>query len=40
LDKLIPGLTGWAQVNERDELSIPEKVLLEVDYMQKKIILV
>ena len=36
LDKLIPGLTGWAQVNGRDELSIPEKVLLEVDYMQKK----
>ena len=36
LDKLIPGLTGWAQINGRDELSIPEKVLLEVDYMQKK----
>ena len=36
LDKLIPGLTGWAQVNGRDELSIPEKVLLEVEYMQKK----
>ena len=40
VDKLIPGVTGWAQVNGRDELSIPEKVLLEVDYMQKKIILV
>ena len=36
LDKLIPGLTGWAQVNGRDELSIPEKVMLEVEYMQKK----
>ena len=36
LDKLIPGLTGWAQINGRDELSIPEKVLLEVEYMQKK----
>jgi O-antigen biosynthesis protein WbqP len=36
LDKLIPGLTGWAQVNGRDELSIPEKVALEVEYMQKK----
>ena len=36
LDKLIPGLTGWAQVNGRDELSIPEKVALEVEYMHKK----
>ena len=36
LDKLIPGLTGWAQVNGRDELSIPEKVALEVEYVQKK----
>ncbi|MDP6641614.1 MAG: sugar transferase [Nitrososphaerales archaeon] len=36
LDKLIPGLTGWAQVNGRDELSIPEKVAFEVEYMQKK----
>ena len=33
LHKLIPGLTGWAQVNGRDDLSIPEKVLLEVEYM-------
>ena len=36
LDKLIPGLTGWAQVNGRDDLSIPEKVLLEVEYMSNK----
>ena len=36
LDQLLPGLTGWAQVNGRDELSIPEKVALEVEYMQKK----
>ena len=36
LHKLIPGLTGWAQVNGRDDLSIPEKVMLEVEYMQKK----
>ena len=36
LDKLLPGLTGWAQVNGRDELSIPEKVALEVEYVQKK----
>jgi O-antigen biosynthesis protein WbqP len=36
LDMLIPGLTGWAQINGRDELSIPEKVALEVEYLQKK----
>ena len=36
LHKLIPGLTGWAQVNGRDDLSIPEKVLLEVEYMHNK----
>lgn len=31
---LVPGLTGWAQVNGRDELSIPEKVTLDVQYLQ------
>ena len=36
VDKLVPGVTGWAQINGRDELSIPEKVALEVEYMQKK----
>ena len=36
LDKLLPGLTGWARVNGRDELSATEKVMLEVEYMQKK----
>jgi len=33
---LVPGLTGWAQVNGRDELSIPEKVKLDVSYMHHK----
>ena len=33
---LTPGLTGWAQVNGRDELSIPDKVKLDVEYMQKR----
>ena len=33
---LVPGLTGWAQVNGRDELPIPVKVDLDVEYMQKK----
>lgn len=34
--KLLPGLTGWAQVNGRDELPIPDKVLFDIEYMQKK----
>jgi len=36
VDKLTPGLTGWAQVNGRDELPIPEKVALDVEYMQRQ----
>jgi len=36
LDKLVPGLTGWAQINGRDELSIPEKVTMELEYMENK----
>lgn len=34
--ELVPGLTGWAQVNGRDELPIPEKVRLDVEYMQSR----
>jgi O-antigen biosynthesis protein WbqP len=33
---LVPGLTGWAQVNGRDELPIPVKVNLDVEYMQRQ----
>jgi O-antigen biosynthesis protein WbqP len=33
IDRLLPGLTGWAQVNGRDELAIPEKVKLDAEYM-------
>ena len=33
---LLPGLTGWAQVNGRDELPIPEKVKLDVAYLQRQ----
>ena len=36
VDKLIPGITGWAQVNGRDELSLEQKVALEKDYLVKK----
>lgn len=34
--KLVPGLTGWAQINGRDELPIPEKVKLDVEYLQRR----
>lgn len=33
---LVPGLTGWAQVNGRDELPIPQKVALDVEYLHKR----
>ena len=33
VDKLLPGITGWAQVNGRDELSIADKVTLDVEYL-------
>lgn len=35
---LLPGLTGWAQVNGRDELPIPDKVALDVEYLRQKTI--
>ncbi len=37
--KLKPGITGWAQINGRDEISIPEKVKLEQEYLYRKSIL-
>jgi len=36
IDKLLPGVTGWAQVNGRDKLSIPDKVALDVEYIQRQ----
>ena len=36
VDKVLHGLTGWAQVNGRDELPIPEKVVLDVEYMERQ----
>ena len=36
VDKLKPGITGWAQVNGRDELSIFDKVALDVEYLKKQ----
>lgn len=34
--ELMPGLTGWAQVNGRDELPIPDKVKLDAEYLQRR----
>ncbi|MDP1595512.1 MAG: sugar transferase [Methylotenera sp.] len=36
VDKLVPGLTGWAQINGRDELPIPDKVGLDVEYVNNQ----
>jgi O-antigen biosynthesis protein WbqP len=36
VSKLKPGITGWAQINGRDEISIVDKVQLEQEYLQKK----
>jgi O-antigen biosynthesis protein WbqP len=36
VDKLKPGITGWAQINGRDDISIEKKVELEQEYLQKK----
>jgi len=36
VDKLLPGITGWAQVNGRDDLSIPDKVALDAEYLNRQ----
>ncbi|GAB4396829.1 MAG: sugar transferase [Rhodoferax sp.] len=36
VDQLRPGLTGWAQINGRDELPIPQKVALDVEYLKRQ----
>lgn len=36
VEKLAPGLTGWAQIHGRDELPIPDKVRLDVEYLQNR----
>jgi O-antigen biosynthesis protein WbqP len=36
VDKVLPGITGWAQVNGRDELSTPDKVALDVEYLNRQ----
>ncbi len=39
VQKITPGLTGWAQINGRDELPVQEKVKLDVEYMQRQSLL-
>lgn len=39
VSNLVPGLTGWAQINGRDELSIPDKVELDAYYLQHQSLL-
>lgn len=34
--EIVPGLTGWAQINGRDELPIPDKVALDVEYLNRR----
>ncbi len=34
--RLVPGVTGWAQINGRDELPIPEKVALDAEYLRRR----
>ncbi len=36
VDRLVPGLTGWAQINGRDELPIPAKVALDAEYLDRR----
>lgn len=36
VDKLVPGLTGWAQINGRDNLTLDEKVKYEIEYLKNK----
>ena len=36
IHKLLPGLTGWAQINGRDGMSIPDKLKLDEEYLQRQ----
>ncbi len=36
VDMMLPGLTGWAQINGRDEISLTEKVAFEKEYKERK----
>lgn len=36
VDKILPGITGWAQINGRDHVTVKEKVAFDYEYMQKQ----
>ena len=36
VDQILPGITGWAQINGRDELSIFDKVALDLEYLKRR----
>lgn len=36
IHELVPGLTGWAQINGRDELPIPQKVAMDYEYLKRQ----
>lgn len=36
VERLRPGVTGWAQINGRDELAIPDKVALDAEYLRRR----
>ena len=36
VNNLLPGLTGWAQINGRDELSVQNKVALDIEYLKRQ----
>jgi O-antigen biosynthesis protein WbqP len=36
IHQLIPGITGWAQINGRDELPVSQKVALDIEYLRKR----
>ncbi|URQ66886.1 sugar transferase [SAR86 cluster bacterium] len=39
IQSLLPGVTGWAQINGRDNISIQEKVMFDLEYLEKKSVL-
>jgi len=36
IDRILPGITGWAQINGRDEVSIDNKIILDLEYMNNQ----
>ncbi|MDB5796430.1 MAG: bacterial sugar transferase family protein [Paucimonas sp.] len=36
VSELVPGLTGWAQINGRDDLPVPQKVMLDLEYLHRQ----